>query len=120
MPEIKEPDLSEKDLQNLKLDISKEAQSDLIEEKYRRRLNFFRILARYITLGFASVVIVIFGCRYLHLINGYEKVTKLYLSCKDWQVIVIYALSLAFTAGLIVSVLVVMVKLIKSKNKKKS
>ena len=41
--------------------------------------------------------------------------TDLYLANKDWQIIVIYALSLAFTAGLIVSVIAVMVQLVRKK-----
>ena len=119
MPEIIDPDLSEKELQNLKIDISKEEQSDLRESEYRARLNWFFIASRYTILVLASATVFIFGCRYLHLINEYRQVIDLYLDGKDWQVIVIYSLSLAFTAGLIVSVLAVMVRLIRAKDKKK-
>ncbi len=119
MPEIKDPFITDEETQILKQGTSQEAQSDLKESEYRARLNWFFIASRYTILVLASATVLIFGCRYLHLINEYKQVINLYLAGKDWQVIVIYSLSLAFTAGLIVSVLAVMVRLVRSKDKKK-
>ena len=119
MPEIKDPFITDEETQILKQGTSQEAQSDLKESEYRARLNWFFITSRYTILILASATVFIFGCRYLHLINEYRQVIDLYLDGKDWQVIVIYSLSLAFTAGLIVSVLAVMVRLIRAKDKKK-
>lgn len=115
MPEIKDPKITNAETERVLLTEVKEDPKDSIEAKYRERLYFFRYVARYVILILASVAVVIFGTRYLHLINGYEKMTDLYLANKDWQIIVIYALSLAFTAGLIVSVIAVMVQLVRKK-----
>lgn len=115
MSEIKDPKITNAETEKVLLTEVKEDPLDSIEARYRERLYFFRYVARYVILFLATAAVFVLGFRYLHLINSYEKMTDLYLANKDWQIIVIYALSLAFTAGLIVSVIAVMVQLVRKK-----
>ena len=82
MPEIKDPKITNAETERVLLTEVKEDPLDSIEAKYRERLYFFRYIARYVILFLATAAAFVFGFRYLHLINGYEKMTDLYLANK--------------------------------------
>lgn len=112
MSKIIAPQISE----NETTELSGENQANSIEIKYRGRLTFFKIFAHWALLALGSVLIVVFIYRYVLLLDSYKEVTTLYLVEKDWEIVVIYALSLAFTSALLVSVLAVMHGLVRKKN----
>lgn len=86
---------------------------DSVALKHQNRLNWFRLIGCYILCCFGLSLLALFSFRYLHLINGYEKVIDVYIRNHDWQIYLIYGLSLAFTAGMVVSVFYALLTLIR-------
>lgn len=110
MIEIKDPNIPD----NNKSDTG-ENKIDSLEQKHQGRLNYYRIIARYLLLAVGIAVISIFTLRYLHLVNSNEKIIDLYLTYHDWQIFIIYAISMCFTASLIIAIFVALLKFHKIK-----
>nr|DAU00815.1 MAG TPA: TrbC/VIRB2 family [Caudoviricetes sp.] len=98
---------------------SGENQDDSLEQKVAKSLNRYKTWLRYTLFIVGIIIIIIFGCRYLHLINSNEKIISIYLQTADWHVYVIYGISLAFTGSIIVTVFCSLLSYLKflSKNK---
>lgn len=98
---------------------SGENQDDSLEQKVAKSLNRYKTWLRYTLFIVEIIIIIIFGCRYLHLINSNEKIISIYLQTADWHVYVIYGISLAFTGSIIVTVFCSLLSYLKflSKNK---
>ena len=98
---------------------SVENQDDSLEQKVAKSLNRYKTWLRYTLFIVGIIIIIIFGCRYLHLINSNEKIISIYLQTADWHVYVIYGISLAFTGSIIVTVFCSLLSYLKflSKNK---
>lgn len=113
----KTTDINTKDLDDLdetKISSVSENKEDSLEQKFARELNLYKKIARYSLLSIGIWLILLFSLRYLHLINSCERVIDIYLKTKDWQVYVIYGISLAFTASMTVGVFVAMQKYLRS------
>lgn len=97
-------------------DLSEEigtSSDDSIALKHQNRLNWFRFIGGCIMCVVGIFLLSIFCYRYVSLLNGYEKIIEMYTLERDWQIYIIYGLSLAFTAGMIVSVFYAVLGLIK-------
>lgn len=86
---------------------------DSIALKHQNRLNWFRLVNGCIMCLVGIFLLAVFCYRYISLLDGYEKVIEMYTLERDWQIYIIYGLSLAFTAGMIVSVFYAVLGLIK-------
>lgn len=98
---------------------SGENQDDSLEQKAAKTLNYYRTILRYALFIVGIIIIIIFGCRYLHLINSNEKIISIYPQTVDWHVYVIYGISLAFTGSMIATIFLSLLNYLKflSKNK---
>lgn len=86
---------------------------DSIALKHQNRLNWFRFIGGCMMSVVGLILLFVFVYRYISLLDGYEKVIEMYMLEQDWQIYIIYGLSLAFTAGMIVSVFYAVLGLIK-------
>lgn len=116
-------DIDTKDLDKLKdsfvQEESGENQDDSLEQKAVKWLNRYKTILRYALFIVGIIIITVFVCRYLHLINSNEKIISIYLQTVDWHVYVIYGISLAFTGSMIATIFLSLLNYLKflSKNK---
>lgn len=98
---------------------SGENQDDSLEQKVAKSLSFYKKVLRYALFLVGIIIIAVFVCRYLHLINSNEKIISIYLQTVDWHVYVIYGISLAFTGSMIATIFLSLLSYLKflSKNK---
>lgn len=98
---------------------SGENQDDSLEQKAAKTLNYYKTILRYALFIVGIIIIAVFVCRYLHLINSNEKIISIYLQTVDWHVYVIYGISLAFTGSMIATIFLSLLNYLKflSKNK---
>lgn len=121
MPQTSDIDTKELDKlqESLVQEESGENLDDSLEQKAAKSLNCYKTRLRYALFIVGIIIIVIFGCRYLHLINSNEKIISIYLQTADWHVYIIYGISLAFTGSMIATVFLSLLSYLKflSKNK---
>lgn len=98
---------------------SGENQDDSLEQKVAKSLSFYKKVLRYALFLVGIIIIAVFVCIYLHLINSNEKIISIYLQTVDWHVYVIYGISLAFTGSMIATIFLSLLSYLKflSKNK---
>lgn len=116
-------DIDTKELDKLKNSFvqeeSGENQDDSLEQKAVKKLNCYKTILRYALFIVGIIIITVFVCRYLHLINSNEKIISIYLQTADWHVYIIYGISLAFTGSMIATIFLSLLNYLKflSKNK---
>lgn len=116
-------DIDTKELDKLKNSFvqeeSGENQDDSLEQKAVKRLNCYKTILRYALFIVGIIIITVFVCRYLHLINSNEKIISIYLQTVDWHVYIIYGISLAFTGSMVATIFLSLLSYLKflSKNK---
>lgn len=116
-------DIDTKELDKLKdsfvQEESGENQDDSLEQKIAKSLSFYKKVLRYALFLVGIIIIAVFVCRYIHLINSNEKIISIYLQTVDWHVYVIYGISLAFTGSMIATIFLSLLNYLKflSKNK---
>ncbi len=91
--------------------------NDSLEQKSAKALHQYKIISRYVLLVLGIAISLLFGCRFLHLINNNEKIIDIYLQSRDWHILVIYGISMAFTASMIITPFIYLLSYLKNLSK---
>lgn len=91
--------------------------SDQISQKFQQKMNMFRVIGSYAVGVVGIILICIFSYRYCSLLAAYQQIIDQYLLQKDWQIFVIYGLSLLFNTSVLVSLFYGLMILLHSKIK---